>query len=168
MDEINRKNKPKRLGVVCTVVSWCFLFTAGLMFISYEKGSLPFLYYLIYAIGALLTIAGCVLLFKSSHETIIAKDKKEDYFSVICLLVEIASVLSGALITELDLVYMFTSSQTEPLRASAHIYICSFALMLSGLLALRVRRTIWNLTTIISFCIMAIAVADLCRVLSRS
>lgn len=77
-------------------------------------------------------------------------------------------VTIGTLILELDIIYLFTSAQTEPLRAAAHVFICSFAFMLSGLLALRVRRTIWNVTTVLSFCIMAMAVLDLFKALSGS
>ena len=158
MDKVKRKKNIKRIGVICTVVSWCLLFSAGILFINYEKASTSILYYFIYAIGSLLTITGCVLLSKSSHQTIIVKDKKEDVFSVFCLLLENASILFGTLIIELDLIYLFTSSQIEPLRAAAHIFICSFAFMLSGLLALRVRRIIWNVTTILSFCSMPLEV----------
>lgn len=168
MDTVKRKINIKSIGVICTVVSWCLLFSAGILFINYEKASTSILYYIIYAIASLLTITGCVLLSKSSHETIIIKDIKEDVFSIFCLLLENASILFGTLIIELDLIYLFTSSQIEPLRAAAHIFICSFSFMLSGLLALLDRRIIWNATTILSFCIMALAVLYLGKALSGS
>ena len=168
MDTVKRKINLKSIGVICTVVSWCLLFSAGILFINYEEASTSILYYFIYAIASLLTITGCVLLSKSSHETIIFKDKKEDVFSIFCLLLENASILFSTLIIELDLIYLFTSSQIEPLRAAAHIFICSFAFMLSGLLALLDRRIIWNATTILSFCIMALAVLYLGKALSGS
>ena len=61
MDTVKRKINIKRIGVICTVVSWCLLFSAGILFINYEKASTSILYYFIYAIASLLTITGCVL-----------------------------------------------------------------------------------------------------------
>ncbi|MBR2557977.1 MAG: hypothetical protein IKE95_06405 [Methanobrevibacter sp.] len=124
-----------------------------------------YIYYALYVVGFATTLTGCVLLSLSGHKMILIKDQKEYGSSLFYLVMENLSIVIAALILEKDILFLLTSKFQEPLMPMAHIIACSLILMAAGIIGLSTRRIYMTPQTIISFCLMAMAIIDSCKVL---
>lgn len=167
METSGKAIKLKITGIICICVSYCVLFVSLMMA---QESSVMFRNYTYYGIclaGFAATMTGCVLLSLGSHKTIIIKDQQECGVSLVYLVIENLSIIVAALLTEIDILYLMTSKYPEPFEPMAKLLIASFLFMVTGVVGLSSRRFILNLQTILSLCFMAIAVIDVCAVLSR-
>ena len=161
MNKANRK-----YGVIFIAVGWCILFFSSFFSLGSREAFRYIGYFFIFAVGTSFVIAGCIFLFNHSHKTILIKDQKETITSIFYLVVEIASIIVGVLLIELDILFLLTENVSEQLRAIAQIQICSFWFTFSGTWGLCYRRDITTMPTILSLCIMVLAFVDLCDALS--
>ena len=161
MNKVNRE-----YGVVFIAVGWCILFFSAVISFDLGEAFRYIGYYFIFAVGTSFAIAGCIFLFIHSHKTILNKDQKETITSIIYLIVEIASVIVGVVLTEWDILLMLTANISEQMQSVAQLFICSFLFTLTGAWGLCYRRVYINMQTLLSLCIMAIAILDLGKVLS--
>lgn len=168
METLTKAKSLKITGIICTSVSWCVLFASYMMALNSSVMFRNYIYYVICLAGFAATITGCILLSLSSHKTIIIEDQKECGTTLLYLIIENLSIIIAALLTEIDILYMMTSNYQEPLKPIASLLIASFLFMVTGIVGLSSRRFILNLQTILSLCFMAIAVIDVCAVLSRN
>ena len=163
MDNREKVSSSKIIGIICISVSWCIMFASLFKALRPSEVSQNYIYYAIFIAGFAAMITGCVLLSLSSHKTILIKDQKETAASLVCLVVENLSIIISALLTEIDILYLLTSKYQDQLKPMGHLCACSLVFMVTGLIGLSNRRAILKLQTVISLCIMVIAVCDLCK-----
>ncbi|MBR2549009.1 MAG: hypothetical protein IKE92_03200 [Clostridiales bacterium] len=143
------------VGYSLIVLSYICIYLIGTY--SYDYGLIPN-YMLYYIVCASTLIAGCIVLSIYSHKKLVIKDHKESFSSKGLLLLDNASVMVGAILSEFSLAMKLTSKLSDQGLGISAVFGSSIMFVCSGLLGLGSRRVFTNFLTIISYFVLAFAI----------